>query len=196
MLRPNGLCFSPDARISSPPSSASSPSSFFSSLFSSLLSSFSSSGSANRAQGGDRGDNVGNGGNGGNDANGWLYVTDTGAALGHHGLDWSLPASIYRFPLRPDGTLGPKELFAFPSPGVPDGIHTDAEGNVYAGLGDGVHVWDSAGTLLGKIYVGDTCANFQFTDKGIVILAETRVWFAQIGARGDCIPGLKRAGAC
>lgn len=126
----------------------------------------------------------------------WLYVSDTGAALGFAGMDWALPAAIYRFAVREDGTLGPKELFAFPSPGVPDGVHTDAQGNVYAGVGDGVHVWNPHGTLLGKIYVGDTSANFQFTDSGIVILAETKLWYAKLAAKGDCIPGLRAAGAC
>lgn len=126
----------------------------------------------------------------------WLYVSDTGAALGFVGMDWSLPASIYRFPVKEDGRVGPPELFAYVHVGVPDGVHTDAHGNVYAGAGDGVHVWNPQGTLIGKIYTGETCANFQFTRDGIVILAETHLWYAKLAAKGDCIPGLKAAGAC
>lgn len=67
----------------------------------------------------------------------------------------------YRLEVLKNGRLGPATLFAFASPGVPDGVHCDTKGNVYSGLGDGIHVWNSEGTLLGKIYVGATSANFQ-----------------------------------
>jgi hypothetical protein len=72
-----------------------------------------------------------------------------------------LADSSYRYKVLPTGRIGPQELFAFASPGIPDGVHCDTKGNVYAGVGDGVHVWNSEGTLLGKIYVGATVANFQ-----------------------------------
>lgn len=91
----------------------------------------------------------------------WLYVTDTGAAHGFAGMDWEDPASIYRFGVRSNGQLGPGELFTYVHVGVPDGVRCDSEGNVYSGVGDGVHVWNSDGTLLGKIYVGETSANLQ-----------------------------------
>jgi hypothetical protein len=34
-------------------------------------------------------------------------------------------------------------------------------GNVYAGCGDGVQVWNPSGKLIGKIFLGETSANFQ-----------------------------------
>lgn len=53
------------------------------------------------------------------------------------------PASIYRFDITPDGKrLQNRQLFAYASRGLPDGIHTDTAGNVYSacGGGDGVDV--------------------------------------------------------
>jgi len=63
--------------------------------------------------------------------------------------------------VNPNGSIGPQTLFAFSTPGFPDGLHCDTKGNLYAGTGDGVHVWNPEGTFLGKIYVGGTSANFQ-----------------------------------
>jgi gluconolactonase len=61
--------------------------------------------------------------------------------------------------------------FAYASPGIPDGIHCDTNGNVYSGVGDGVHVWNTAGKLLGKIYLGRFAANFRFAGEGRMIVS-------------------------
>ncbi|KUJ19874.1 uncharacterized protein LY89DRAFT_682711 [Mollisia scopiformis] len=45
--------------------------------------------------------------------------------------------------------LANRRTFAMPGVGIPDGINTDSEENVYAGCGDGVNVWDAEGRLLG-----------------------------------------------
>lgn len=75
------------------------------------------------------------------------------------------------------------------TPGVPDGIHVDTEGNVYIGCGDGVQVYDTSGKLLGKIYIGSVVANFQFAGRGrMVILAETELYYATLAAEG-AFPG-------
>jgi hypothetical protein len=48
------------------------------------------------------------------------------------------------------------------------------------------------GTLLGKIFLGETSANFNFAgDGGVVICAETNLYYAKIGTTsggytGDC----------
>lgn len=56
---------------------------------------------------------------------------------------------------------------------------------MYAGCGDGVHVWSPSGALLGKIFTGELVANFQFAGKGrMVILAETKLFYATLGAEG------------
>lgn len=35
------------------------------------------------------------------------------------------------------------------------GIHTDTNGNVYSGVGDGVGVWNPSGELIGKFAVAN-----------------------------------------
>lgn len=122
-----------------------------------------------------------------------MYITDT-AALQAHGtpasgrnisLNPRLPASIYAFDVVDNGTaLVNRRMFAYCDAGVPDGIKCDEHGNVYAGCGDGLHVWDRRGTLLGKIFVGSVVANFNFTMDGIWMMAEEKLFFCEIGAKG------------
>lgn len=65
--------------------------------------------------------------------------------------------------------------------GVPDGIKTDMQGNVYAGCGDGINVWSAGGVLLGKILVNNGAANFGFGKGGqMYIMNENKVYFAQL----------------
>ena len=64
----------------------------------------------------------------------------------------------------------------------------DSKGNVYAGVGDGVHVWNPSGKLIGKIYTGRTAANFQFVGGGrIVIMGETQLYYATVAATGALV---------
>ncbi|KAK4946064.1 hypothetical protein LTR10_014866 [Elasticomyces elasticus] len=115
----------------------------------------------------------------------YAYVTDTGANIGFAGYNMTAPASIYRFTVEQDGTFSNRKLFTYASPGIPDGIHCDTNGNVYSGVGDGVHVWNPSGTLLGKIFLGTTSANFNFAGKGrMVICAETQLYYATLAAEG------------
>jgi hypothetical protein len=68
------------------------------------------------------------------------------------------------------------------------GVHVDSKGNVYAGVGDGVHVWSPSGTLLGKIYTGRTAANFQFVGGGrMVIGGETQLFYVTLAAQGSFV---------
>ncbi|KAH7200949.1 hypothetical protein BKA60DRAFT_601118 [Fusarium oxysporum] len=93
-----------------------------------------------------------------------VYVTDTGIALGFYGRNLSSPASVYSFDVNQDGTLQNRKTFAYVASFIPDGVHTDSKGRVYTGCGDGVHVWNPSGKLIGKIYTGTVAANFQFAD--------------------------------
>ncbi|KAK4460104.1 Gluconolactonase [Cladorrhinum samala] len=118
-----------------------------------------------------------------------VYITDSAMAQGFANSNFSYPASIYRYDVQQDGTFENRKTFAFVSPGIPDGIHCDTKGNVYAGCGDGVHVFNPSGKLLGKIHIGGTVANFGFAGKGrMVILAETELYFATLAAEG-AFPG-------
>ncbi|KAK0612597.1 hypothetical protein B0T17DRAFT_499384 [Bombardia bombarda] len=118
-----------------------------------------------------------------------IYIADTGTAQGFFGNNYTFPATVYRYDVEDDGTFANRKVFAFVTAGVPDGIHLDTKGNVYVACGDGVEVYSPAGKLLGRIYIGSTSANFQFAGKGrMVILAETELYYATLGAEG-AFPG-------
>jgi len=56
---------------------------------------------------------------------------------------------------------------------------------VYTGVGDGLHVYNPSGKLIGKIYLGGTSANFMFTGSGrMVICAETQLYYVTLAAEG------------
>ncbi|EAS30752.3 gluconolactonase [Coccidioides immitis RS] len=125
-----------------------------------------------------------------------MYITDTGAIQAHNGpgdghqlfADPRKPASIYVYDVVDDGTrLGHRRTFAYCDTGVPDGIKCDENGYVYSGCGDGVHVWDSQGILLGKIIVGGITANFNFVRGGIWMFAEEELWFCKLKAKGALV---------
>ncbi|KAI0202356.1 gluconolactonase [Astrocystis sublimbata] len=120
----------------------------------------------------------------------YLYVSDTGAQQALWGVNATLPASIYRYDVENDGTLSNRKTFAYVHVGVPDGLHIDTKGRLYAGVGDGVHVFNPSGTLIGKIFVGETSANFNFAgDNGMVICAETNLYYATIAATSGAYTG-------
>ncbi|EEH49776.1 uncharacterized protein PADG_05855 [Paracoccidioides brasiliensis Pb18] len=125
-----------------------------------------------------------------------MYVTDTGAIQAHNGIgnghNFSFrgtgPASIYVYDVVEGGTrLANRRLFAYCHQGVPDGIKCDEKGYVYSGCGDGVHVWDSEGTLAGKIVVDGETANFCFAPDGMWMFAEENLWFCKLKAKGALV---------
>lgn len=116
---------------------------------------------------------------------GYAYVTDTGAQSVFYGFNLSAPATIYRYSVEGDGTFSGRKVFAFVSPGIPDGVHCDTKGNVYSGVGDGIHVWNPSGKLLGKIFLGQFIANFRWASKGrMIIMAQTEMYYATLAAEG------------
>jgi gluconolactonase len=54
------------------------------------------------------------------------------------------------------------DVFASCDAGTFDGIRLDSGGRVWAAAGDGLHCFDPDGTLIGKIRVPETVANFTF----------------------------------
>ncbi|KAI0764122.1 D-lactonohydrolase-like protein [Irpex lacteus] len=114
------------------------------------------------------------------------YIADTGASGGFLGNNQTEPATIYGFDVDPrTQAFHNRRVFAYVDTGVADGVQLDSKGNVYVGTGDGVHVWNPEGTLLGKFFLGSTSANLIFANKGqLVILAETEIVLAQIAAEG------------
>ena len=114
-----------------------------------------------------------------------LYIADTGAQGSlRFGYDASGPATIYAFDVVDQKYLRNRRVFAFVDAGVPDGVHTDTKGNLYAGVGDGVSVWNSEGLLLGKFKVKGGSANFAFIPGGIIIFNEYRLFLINVAAVG------------
>nr|GAT53529.1 predicted protein [Mycena chlorophos] len=115
------------------------------------------------------------------------YVADSAETEGEiGGSDPSLPATVYAFDLMPDTQVFVnRRIFAFIDTGVPDGLALDTEGNLYVGCGDGTQVFSPMGTLLGKIFLGSSSSNMVFAGTNrLVVLADTRVFLAEIAATG------------
>ncbi|KAJ4299894.1 hypothetical protein N0V90_005141 [Kalmusia sp. IMI 367209] len=106
-----------------------------------------------------------------------LYVTDTGAF--EFALNASRPATIYAFDIVGEKRLENRRTFAYVDNGFPDGIHADTEGNVWAGCGDGVHVWSPEGVLLGKVWIGLESNNFAFIPGGVLVFSNAQLWLVE-----------------
>jgi gluconolactonase len=90
-------------------------------------------------------------------------------------------AAIWKsFPVKADGTLGASKLIHDATdaakkglPGLPDGMTTDKQGNLFATGPGGVYVFSPAGKLLGRLSTGERTANCKFggADKSILYMA-------------------------
>jgi gluconolactonase len=95
------------------------------------------------------------------------------------------------FDLGADGRLGGGDVWAETTgegAGAPDGMKTDAAGNVYCCGPGGIHVFDPGATCLGVIRVPEYTANFAWGDqdhRSLYITASTSVY--RIRTR---VPGL------
>ncbi|KAG1749027.1 uncharacterized protein EDB91DRAFT_1112079 [Suillus paluster] len=113
------------------------------------------------------------------------YITDTGVAGGFLGSNQTLPATIYQFDVDPSTqSFANRRVFAYTDSGAPDGIQVDSKGNVYSGCGDGFHVWNPEGTLIGKFYLNATSPQLVFTKSGLVLLEQTSMYLVNIQAQG------------
>ncbi|MBA3450688.1 MAG: SMP-30/gluconolactonase/LRE family protein, partial [Chloroflexia bacterium] len=86
-----------------------------------------------------------------------LYISDTGATHGSDGL-----RHIRKFSDAGDGSLSGGEVFATCTAGFFDGFRVDVEGRVWTSTGEGVHVYDPDGTLIGKVLIPEVVANVEF----------------------------------
>ncbi|KUJ16583.1 D-lactonohydrolase-like protein-like protein [Mollisia scopiformis] len=112
------------------------------------------------------------------------YITDTDQIHGDGTKDLMRPATIYAYDIITRAGapfLANRRVFAYAAVGFPDGIKCDLQGNVYSGCGDGVEVWNPAGTLIGRIMVPGGVANFCFGKDGEMFLcAEQKLWRLQM----------------
>ena len=73
------------------------------------------------------------------------------------------PSAYYRYDVKPDGSLGPRQLFADLSKqtgdGVPDGLKVDSLGNVWASGQGGFRIYSPTGEVLGQIILPEVAAN-------------------------------------
>ena len=73
------------------------------------------------------------------------------------------PSAYYRYDVKPDGSLGPRQLFADltreTGAGVPDGLKIDSLGNVWASGQGGFRIYSPKGELLGRITLPEVAAN-------------------------------------
>ena len=86
-----------------------------------------------------------------------LYVADTGATHVKDG-----PRHIRVFDVDDSGNLSGGSVFATCTRGLFDGFRLDEAGRIWASAGDGVHCFESDGTLIGKILVPEAAANVVF----------------------------------
>ncbi|SPO30012.1 related to Gluconolactonase [Ustilago trichophora] len=148
-----------------------------------------------------------------NDGSGLLITSDTGRfrfhrndSMGDFYVDDNGPSLLYSYKVLPDSAsedglpavdVESRREFAHSTSGVPDGIHVDTEGNVWAGHGNGVHVYkpqdDGSGKLIGKFVLpgGKGVANFCWAGKTSsgqyrqLLFAEDELWEVIIGVNGQ-----------
>jgi len=117
-----------------------------------------------------------------------LYVADTGAT---HVADG--PRHIRLFDVGEDGRLSGGGVFATCTAGLFDGFRLDEAGRIWTSAGDGVHVLDPDGTLLGKVLVPEIVANVAFGGpkrNRLFICATTSLYAVLLPVRGlDTIGG-------
>ncbi|HEY6421921.1 MAG TPA: SMP-30/gluconolactonase/LRE family protein [Pseudonocardiaceae bacterium] len=80
-----------------------------------------------------------------------LYVDDDGA-----------DGQVRKFPVRPDGSLGPPTIFVAATDGGGDGMAVDDAGNLYVTTTAGVRVYRPNGVLWGTIPVPEVPSNCTF----------------------------------
>jgi gluconolactonase len=96
------------------------------------------------------------------------------------------------YPRRPDGTLGLGRVFADATPfvagrrGLPDGMKFDRKGNLFAAGPEGIYVFASDGTLLGRFDLGVPTSNCAWGEDGasLFITADTAIYRVRLRTRG------------
>jgi gluconolactonase len=86
-----------------------------------------------------------------------LYVVDTGSTHQKGG-----PNHVRRFAVAADGTLSGGEVFATNVAEKFDGLRVDTLGNLWMGAEDGLHVYNAAGVMIGKLILPERVSNLTF----------------------------------
>jgi gluconolactonase len=99
------------------------------------------------------------------------------------------------FAVTDDGRLSGGDVLCDCTAGVFDGIRLDAAGRIWAGVGDGVHVLDPDGTLLGKLLVPEEVANLVFGGRKrnhVFLTATTSLYAIMVNVTGAPAPWQRR----
>ncbi len=105
-----------------------------------------------------------------------LYVADSGT-----------PRHIRRFDVAADGTLSGGTVFCTIDKGGPDGIRVDQDGRVWSSAGDGVQIFASNGSRIGRILVPEAPANLCFggdDGKTLFITARKSLYAVKVSVTG------------
>lgn len=86
-----------------------------------------------------------------------LYIADTGGTHVKNG-----PRHIRKFAVSEGRKLSGGGIFAESTSGFFDGFRLDEAGRIWTSAGDGVHCYETDGTLVGKILVPEVVANVVF----------------------------------
>jgi gluconolactonase len=107
------------------------------------------------------------------------------------------PAEIRVFDVMGDRLANGKVFARDFEKGNTDGIRLDTEGNVWCSMGsgdpaeDGVRCYAPDGTLIGKIHLPETCANFCFGGKKknrLFMCGSTSIYAVYVDAVGALVP--------
>jgi len=113
-----------------------------------------------------------------------LFITDTG---GTHEADG--PRHMRRHSIGADGkTLGAGEVFATSTAGFFDGFRIDTGNRIWTSAMDGIHCYDSAGTLIGKILIPEIVSNVCFgglRGNRLFITATTSLYAIYLNVNGS-----------
>ena len=101
------------------------------------------------------------------------------------------PKTLWRYDVRPDGTVTNKRQFANWNSdnrvGLPDGVKVDTAGNVYASGPGGIRILNPQGKELGQINLPEDAANFAFggaDQKTLYITASTGIYRVNLATAG------------
>lgn len=115
-----------------------------------------------------------------------LYVADSAASH-----DDKLPRHIRAFDVADGKRLANGRVFCLIDKGIPDGVRTDMNGNLWSSAGDGVHCFDPTGKLIGKVLVPQTVANLTFGGprrNRLFITATRSLYSLYVTATGSQMP--------
>jgi len=109
----------------------------------------------------------------------FVYVTDSGWAVGDGSIDPDGPRNVYRYRFqrkKGEPFLSDRELLATAKVGIADGVKVDEEDNVWFSTGEGLHVLSPTDEVLGAVEVPGGAANFAITEEGIFVMGETALY--------------------